>query len=65
MEHKAEILKKLVEVKAITQLETMEDSIKLGQLFIEYKLLLPLERHLHSPDEKKLKYPKHLIPARP
>jgi translocation protein SEC62 len=43
----------------------LEDSIRLGQLFVDFKLLLPMERHLHSPNETKKKYPKHLVPARP
>jgi hypothetical protein len=46
-------------------LETIEDSIKLGQLFVDFRLALPLERHLHTPEEKKMRYPKHLVPARP
>lgn len=34
-------------------------------MFIDFKLLMPLERHLHSETESKKKYPKHLVPARP
>lgn len=34
-------------------------------MFIDFKLLIPLDRHLHSPDEAKKKYPKHLVPCAP
>jgi len=44
LHNKTEILKQFKEVKAIQSLDKMEDSIRLGQLFIDYKLLLPLER---------------------
>lgn len=44
LENKTEILKQFKEIKAIQQLEKVEDSIKLGQLFIDYKLLIPFER---------------------
>ena len=65
LEHKTAIMGKLKEVKALTLLETVEDAIKLGQIFVDFRLLLPLERHLHGPDDKKMKYPKHLVPAKP
>jgi len=61
----AEILNKFKEIKAIQALEKIEDSIRLGQMFIDFKLLIPLERHNHSPDDAKKKYPKHLGPCRP
>lgn len=63
----AEILKKLKEIKAITKLETKEDSIRLGQVFVDFKLLIPLERHSHGAQDEnmKLKYPKHLGPCKP
>ena len=65
LDHKTEIMGKLKEVKALTKLETMEDAIKLGQIFVDFRLLLPLERHVHTAEEKKMKYPKHLVPAKP
>eukprot|EP00347_Sterkiella_histriomuscorum_P004222 403361278 len=64
-ENKAEILGKFKEIKTLTSLDTMEDQIKLGQMFIDFKLLIPLERHVHGADEGKKKYPKHLGPCRP
>lgn len=63
--NKSEILSKLKTIKQITSLETMEDATMLGQLFVDFRLALPLERHLHAADDKKMKYPKHLVPARP
>jgi hypothetical protein len=54
-------LKKFKFVKAIPQLEKLEDSIKLGQLFIDYKIMIPLDRHPQHPEEAKKKYPKFLI----
>ena len=65
LKHKDDILKKFKDVKEIAKLDSIEDSIHLGQLFVDFGLLLPLERHLHSPDEAKKKYPKHLVPTRP
>ncbi len=44
LQNKTEIMKQFKEIKAIQQLEKIEDSIKLGQLFIDYKLLIPFER---------------------
>lgn len=65
LEHKDEILKKFKEVKAITSLDKLEDSIKLGQLFVDYKVIVVLERHPGIESELKKKYPKVLVPARP
>lgn len=65
IEHKKLIFEKVKHFKQIEQLETIEDSIKLGQLFIDYKLIIPLERDPRFEAESKLKYPKHLLPARP
>lgn len=66
MKHKEEILKKFFSgaYKELTQLETLEDSMRLGQLLVDIGLLLPLERHLHSAEEAKKRYPKHLVPSR-
>lgn len=66
LKHKEEILKKFFsgEHKEIEKLDTIEDSMRLGQFFIELGLLIPLERHLHSENEAKKKYPKHLVPSR-
>jgi hypothetical protein len=64
LKHKDDIMKKFNEVKEVQKLESIEDSVRLGQLFVDYGLLLPLERHLHSESEAKKKYPKHLVPTR-
>lgn len=53
------------EIKAIQTLDKLEDSIKLGQLFIDYKLLIPFERDPRHESEAKKKYPKFIVPARP
>ena len=65
LENKEEIVKKFKEVKALPEIEKIEDSIKLGQLFIDYKLLRALERDPRVESELKKKYPKFLLPARP
>lgn len=66
-ENAEEILKKFKEITAITKLDTIEDTCRLGQVFIDFKLLIPLERHSHgaADENMKLKYPKHLGPCRP
>lgn len=63
LENKEEIMSNFKDVKAISQLEKLEDSIKLGQLFMDYKLLLALDRHPRIESELKKKYPKHLVPT--
>lgn len=60
---KEEILKKLKLNKSITALDKIEDSIKLGQLFIEMGLMRALMRDPNFPSELKKKYPKHTIYA--
>jgi len=47
LENKDEILKKFVEIKTFATLDKIEDSIRLGQIFVDFKLLIPLERHIH------------------
>ncbi len=63
--HGSEIMKMFKEVKAIPKLEKIEDSIRLGQIFIDFKLLIPFERDPRQESEAKKKYPKFIVPARP
>jgi translocation protein SEC62 len=65
LENKAEIFEQVKQFKQIDKIETIEDSVKLGQLFVDYKLLIPLERDPRVESDAKLKYPKHHLPARP
>lgn len=65
LENKDDILKMFKEIKTFQTLEKIEDSIRLGQIFIDFKLLIPLERHAHAQEDAKKKYPKHLGPSRP
>jgi hypothetical protein len=58
-----EILK-LIPNLSISKLDKIEESIKLGQIFIEFELLQALDRHPNFADEGKKKYPKHLIFAK-
>ncbi len=56
------------EIKAIQKLEKLEDSIRLGQLFIDFRLLVPFERDPRqekTEPEARKKYPKFIVPARP
>ena len=46
-------------------METLDDSLKLGRMFIEYKMMVAMDRHPGFPDEAKKKYPKHLNTAAP
>jgi hypothetical protein len=46
-------------------LEKLDDSIKLGQLFIDYKLLTPFEKIPGLDSDAKKRYPKFLMPAKP
>lgn len=55
------------EISAIKQLSKMEDSVKLGQLFIDFRLLVPFDRDPRqekTEPEARKKFPKFLIPAR-
>ena len=61
--NKTEILKMLKLNTAVKQLEKIEDSIQLGNLFGAYKLLFALEKDPKHESEAKLKYPKHLVPS--
>lgn len=65
LDNKTEIVKQFKEVKAIPEIEDLKDSIKLGQLFIDYKLLIPLDKDPRKEEEAKKKWPKHLVPAGP
>jgi translocation protein SEC62 len=65
IENRTEIMKMFKEVKALPQLEDLKDSIKLGQLFIDYKLLIPLDKDPRKEEEAKKKWPKFLVPAGP
>ncbi len=65
MENKEKILKMFKHVKIVTSLDKIEDSIKLGQLFIEHHLLRVLGRDPNFPNEVNKKYPKHTIYAPP
>jgi hypothetical protein len=65
MENKTEVAKHFNLVKAIPKIEKIEDSMRLGQLFIDSQLLVPLERDPRKPEEAKKKWPKNLVPARP
>lgn len=49
---------------AVNELDKIEHSIKLGNLFGAYKLLFALEKDPKHENEAKLKYPKHLVPSR-
>ena len=52
-------------VKAVPEIADLKDSIKLGQLFIDYKLIIPFEKDPRKEEEAKKKWPKFLVPARP
>jgi len=45
-------------------LETIDDSKKLGQLFINYKLFIPFERDPRQKSEEKKKWPKFVVPSK-
>jgi len=60
IKNKDKIMKKFKDVKAIPKLDTLEDSMRMGQMFVDFKMIVPLERHPGFPDELKKKYPKHL-----
>ena len=64
MQNKKDILKKFKIIKAIPQFEKLEDSLKLMQLLMMFRLMIPLERHPQFADELKKKWPKHLVFAR-
>lgn len=64
LQNKTEILKMLKLNTAVKQLDSIEDSIQLGNLFGAYKLLFALEKDPRHEEESKLKYPKHLVPSR-
>ncbi|TNV78137.1 hypothetical protein FGO68_gene1137 [Halteria grandinella] len=64
LENKTEILKMLKLNKAVKELDKIEHSIMLGNLFGAYKLLFALEKDPKHEAEAKLKYPKHLVPSR-
>jgi translocation protein SEC62 len=58
-------MKMFKEVKAIPKLDKIEDSIRLGQIFIDFRLMIPFERDPRHESEAKKKYPKYIVPARP
>jgi translocation protein SEC62 len=65
--HSSDILKMFSEIKAIQKLDKLEDSIRLGQLFIDFRLLVPFERDPRqekTEPEARKKYPKFIVPAR-
>ena len=51
-------------VKQFQTLDKIEDSVKLGQMMMNHKLLVPLMRDPRFKEEEKKKYPKHLYPAK-
>ena len=55
------------EVTAIKQLSKMEDSVRLGQLFIDFRLLIPFDRDPRqekTEPEARKKFPKFVVPAK-
>jgi hypothetical protein len=64
LECKTDILKKFKLIKAIPTIEKLDDSLKLMQLLMMFRLLIPLERHPQYQDELKKKWPRHLMIAR-
>ena len=65
LENKTAIIGMFKQVTAVPKIETMEDSIKLGQIFIAFKLLIPFDRDPRQPAEAKKKYPKAIVPVKP
>jgi len=57
-------MKQFKKVTAIPKLETLEDSMKLGSLFIASRLLIPFDRDPRQPGEAKKKFPKHIVPVK-
>jgi hypothetical protein len=62
LENAEDILKMIKQNKdEVTKLQTIDDSLILGNLFVEAKLLFAFRRN--PSDQKRLKYPKNLLPA--
>lgn len=56
------ILKCFKEIKAFRALQTIDEQMRLIILFIQLKLIVPLDRNPGFPDDFNKKYPKHLNP---
>jgi hypothetical protein len=65
LENKDAIMKMFKHVTQIPSLDKIEDSIRLGNIFVENGLMKCLGRDHRVPDEAKRKYPKHLLPMNP
>jgi translocation protein SEC62 len=64
LDNGTEIMKMFKHSQEVKQIEKIEDSIMLGNLFKDFQLLFVLDRDPRREDEAKKKYPKYLMPSK-
>lgn len=65
LDHKDELREDLVKLfPQMPKIEGPKQCMELGQIFVQMKVAVPLERHPEAVDEVKKKWPKKLIPKR-